>query len=381
MGIGTSVPSIGVLTEYSQLPYLTAIWRYNGAAAHTLTDCTLLGQAAKNTITPSFTLADVNNAVTVFYGAQTRFDSLIFELSGSNTLTNIHYYIWNGTAWTEIMPRVGFDFSKTGGEHFVNLTYWQPMVLTTTDPLTVDSVPDSNARYWLKMTATAASSTSTMVRIRCNPYARYTTPNKVSALLQVPEFTNSTVPTYAQVEDLIHRKEDKIDYRTKKAWRYCFVLGEQHEFNLTGFRLTRKDIIAVTSLQIWDGSSMETRAQARNEDYFVTPALGMVYFSRYFLLPARLAFTGPHWWGWGVGEFTYAVSVDYIYGRDLETDGQGYIIEDIATKMVARDIYMTHDYSVLAPGGSDRIQLESKIQHWDDEIEETLESLRSWEVL
>ena len=69
MGIGTSVPSIGVLTEYSQLPYLTAIWRYNGAAAHTLTDCTLLGQAAKNTITPSFTLADVNNAVTVFYGA------------------------------------------------------------------------------------------------------------------------------------------------------------------------------------------------------------------------------------------------------------------------------------------------------------------------
>jgi len=375
MGVGIEIPTTNVLKEYTQLPYLTAVWEYDGS---TYQDYTLSAQSTLNSST-SFSVLTMTEHV-LYFGSESRFDSLIFEGVSGGGYSNIQYYIWTGNLWTRIQPRIGYDYSYSGGDFFPNLSFWKSTAFTDTIPHAVEAVPDNRSRYYMKMTATVSSGYPLIKRIRCNPIARYTTPTKVAALLSLPEFTEATTPTYNQIEDIIHRKQDEIDYRTKKSWKYNFVLDEYHEFNLMGQRLTRKPIIEIIKLEIWTGGGMETKTLGRTNDYFFIPDTGEVYYSRFFMLPARLAFTGPHWWGWGIGEFTYAVRISYIWGRDLETDGQGYIAEDIATKLTAIDLYTNHDYSLFTVGGTDRVPFDRKIENWKIETEDKMESLRSIEV-
>ena len=63
-----------------------------------------------------------------------------------------------------------------------------------------------------------------------------------------------------------------------------------------------------------------------------------------------------------------AVKVAYIYGeRYLEQ-----AIEDACTKMVAVDLLMSDDRSVLIPEGSQNVDLASKIQLFNMDIEKTI---------
>ena len=63
-----------------------------------------------------------------------------------------------------------------------------------------------------------------------------------------------------------------------------------------------------------------------------------------------------------------AVKVSYIYGeRYLEK-----AIEDMCTKMVAIDLLMNDDRSVLIPEGTQNVDLASKIQLYRQDIERTL---------
>ena len=63
-----------------------------------------------------------------------------------------------------------------------------------------------------------------------------------------------------------------------------------------------------------------------------------------------------------------AVKVSYIYGeRYLEK-----AIEDVCTKMVAIDLLMNDDRSVLIPEGTQNVDLSSKIQLYRQDIDATL---------
>ena len=64
----------------------------------------------------------------------------------------------------------------------------------------------------------------------------------------------------------------------------------------------------------------------------------------------------------------HSLKVSYIYG-------QRYVdktIEDVATKMVVKDILMSDDYTALFPEGTQNVGLDSKIQKIEEEVKRML---------
>ena len=55
-------------------------------------------------------------------------------------------------------------------------------------------------------------------------------------------------------------------------------------------------------------------------------------------------------------------------------------MQDLAKKLAAIDIVRSSDFGNLVVSGTDRVQLAQKIDGWQAEIEDRLDSLRSFEV-
>ena len=91
--------------------------------------------------------------------------------------------------------------------------------------------------------------------------------------------------------------------------------------------------------------------QARLKDWWIDHEVGMIYFNNSYPF------------------FEHnAVKVSYIYGeRYLEK-----AIEEAATKMVAVDLLMADDRSVLIPEGSQNVPLTQKIQMFKEEANSLL---------
>jgi hypothetical protein len=222
----------------------------------------------------------------------------------------------------------------------------------------------------------------TVGRIEIRPWASYCSPNDVYRFLQLKEdFTSSTVPSQETVEDYIHAAESYIDYISQKSWKLNMRLDEEYDFNIAGVKLVKRDPRRISRVQVWNGGGYDTIDEGRDQDYFLVPTTGMMMFSRYFLLPARLqSYNAPVWlWGWA--EFTFPLRITYFHGRSIERDSeQGGEAFDMARKLAAKEIVRNHDYTLLMASGSDHIELRSKVEDWGREVEEKLESLRSWTV-
>ena len=64
----------------------------------------------------------------------------------------------------------------------------------------------------------------------------------------------------------------------------------------------------------------------------------------------------------------HALKISYIYGeRYLDKT-----IVDVCTKMVAIDILMTDDYTVMFPEGTQNVDLNAKIQKMEEEVKRLL---------
>jgi hypothetical protein len=91
--------------------------------------------------------------------------------------------------------------------------------------------------------------------------------------------------------------------------------------------------------------------QARLKDWWLDPEMGIIYFNNSY-----------PFFEWN------AVKVSYIYGeRYLEK-----AIEEAATKLVAVDLLMADDRSVLIPEGSQNVPLAQKIQMFKEEANSLL---------
>jgi hypothetical protein len=67
------------------------------------------------------------------------------------------------------------------------------------------------------------------------------------------------------------------------------------------------------------------------------------------------------------------VQVDYIYGRNWETDREFRTVEELATKMVTKELWTNHDYSNFVISGTDKVPMESKIRLLDVDIEKLMD--------
>ena len=315
----------------------------------------------------------------------------VFDVDTAGSLGAVKWDFSNGTNWTQFVPasaRYALDpdddeggaygFDKDGAVLF------PPNIMSTWATLTVNSVNI----YWVRASSpTSVATAPTIKRIQMRPYNSYCTTQDVYSLLQLnnvlsgTDFTTSTVPTKKTVEQFINEAQSTIDMSTRKSWRPQYVQEEYQQFNLNGFKLDKPDPYKILDLKIWNGASWDSKRQGRTKDFFLVPDTGMVQFSRYFLLPARFTSYNAPVWRWGGGEFTMPVKVTYLAGRDIQTDWrQGGKIADICKKMAAIEVARTADYGGVIVSGMDRMDIGSRIQSWQEEITDSLDSTKAFEV-
>tara|TARA_R100000963_G_scaffold34901_2_gene30118 strand:+ start:303 stop:1433 length:1131 start_codon:yes stop_codon:yes gene_type:complete len=361
-------------------------WDGVGTSSSDYTDVTLEAQSPAGT---SFTILN-SSAHYLYLGHSSRFDLAVFDVDTAGSLGALTWEFSNGTNFTEFVPGSArleidpddneggqYDFSKDGAEIFPSnlLSDWATLTI------------NSQNIYWIRVTAASVATAPTIKRIQMRPYAAYCTTKDIYELLQLKnvlsgtDFTASTVPSQNNVEQYIMEAQSYIDMYTRKSWRPNYIVNEYHQFNLNGFKLDKADPYKILDLKIWDGNSWDSKSQGRTSDFFLVRDTGMVQFSRYFLLPARFTSYNAAIWKWGGGEFTMPVKVTYLAGRDIGTDvRQGGIASDLAKKKAAIDVVRSSDFGGTVVGGMDRVSLEQRISTWANEIDDTLDSLKAFEV-
>jgi hypothetical protein len=362
-------------------------WDGGGLTAPHYTDVTLEAQSPLGT---SFTI--LNSATHYLYlGHDERFDMAIFDVDVPAAMGALTWEYYNGSTWIEFIPASGrlvhdpdvpdygtpYGFTKDGVEIFpANL-------LMEWATIAVNSV----TKYWVRVTAASVEAGPTIKRIQMRPMSAYCSTKDVFNLLQLQnitdttDFTTTTVPSKLSVEQFIEAAQSKIEYATRKSWRPQYIAEEYHDFNLNGFRLRRNDAYKLISLDIWDGAGWETKREGRSKDFFLTPDVGIVYFSRYFLLPARFQSYNAPVWRFGGGEFTNPIRVTYLAGRDIHTNPfEAGVIYDTAKKIAAIEVMRSSDFGQLTVSGADRVNMLQKIEGWEKEIEDRVDQMRSWEI-
>lgn len=379
-GSGTGAPVVGVLTQFEALPYPDAVWVWDNSAGAYINNTV---EAQTGGGTAFSVLADTVDYV--YIGSRSRFDLALFIVAVGGTIGSPVWEHYNGASWVRIVfdrTIARYNFLISGGEQFDNLVDTAALAFSAGTPH-AGAPPDTTARYWIRISTASVTTAPTISAIEIRPYAYYCTATDVANLLQIDaDFSSTTTPTRTTVENYIHKAQALIDYRARKSWRLNIEPEEieEYDFNYAGFKLKRPDTREILRLQIWNGDTYETRTQGRDQEYFVVRDLGMVHFSRYFLLPARLQHNVPvGLWGWA--EYTFPVRVAYTWGKDRYRDErQGPIVWDIAQKLAAIDLVQNYDYGVLTVSGVDKVSLEAKVRLWREEIDDLLDNLRSWET-
>ncbi len=362
----------------------TKVFTHNGSA---YSDVTLEAQSPAGT---AFSILGGTNHF-LYLGHDSKFDMAVFDLDTVGSLGALTWQYYNGSAWTTFIPSSAnfavdpddnegaqYAFDEDGAEMFPlnRLDNWATVAI------------DSKTKYWVRISSpTSVTTAPTFKRIQMRPVAAYCSTQDVYYMLQLnnvlsgTDFTSSTVPSKATVEQFIHEAQSYVDMYSRKSWRPNYVQDEYHSFNLNGFKLDKADPYKILDVKIWNGANWDSRTQGRKNDFFLVPDTGMVQFSRYFLLPARFTSYNAPVWRWGGGEFTMPVKVTYLHGRDIQTDArQGGIIHDITKKLAAIEVARTADFGGSVVSGMDRMDIGSRISSWQSEIADSLDSMRAFEV-
>ena len=333
----------------------------------------------------------------LFLGDSEKFDMAVFDLASSGSLGALTWAFSDGSdGWTTFTPSssrltfdvndpkagLSYDFKRDGVEMFPanQLKTWGTQAV------------NSQTKYWIKVTAASVTTPPQLYRIQKRPRATFCSTSDVFTFLQLgnivgtpgnpaTDFSSTTTPSKDTVEGFIQAAESRIDYMTRKSWRPAYVAEEYHDFNLNGFKLDRPDPYKIISLDIWDGGDWETKNTGRGQDYFLLKEVGMVHFSRYFLLPARFMSYNAPIWRFGGGEFMMPVKVSYLAGRDIHADArESGIVHEAARKLAAIEVIRSADFGTLVVSGADRIQLLQRVESWSMEVELMLDTLRAFEV-
>ena len=330
----------------------------------------------------------------LYLGDDAKFDMAIFDIDTAGSYTApLKYEYFNGSTFKEFIPDTQeFNFNRDDGGTYEGEAYGFAGDGVEIFPNNLISdwatvAINSSTKYWIRVTAASVATAPTIKRIQMRPVNAYCTTQDVFDLIQLTnvtsttDFTTATIPTKKTVEQYIEAAQSKIDFRTRKSWRPNYITDEYHDFNLNGFKLRRNDAYKVLSVHIWSGSGFEKKNEGRTGDFFLTPDVGVVNFSRYFLLPARFQSYNAPVWRFGGGEFTNPIRVSYLYGRDVNMNPQeSGMVYDMAKKLAAIDVLRSSDFGQLVVSGADRIQLMQKVEGWNMEVEDKLDSLRAFEV-
>ena len=157
--------------------------------------------------------------------------------------------------------------------------------------------------------------------------------------------TGTGIPTGAFVSSVSSNTEFELSASTTGGSLTGQTLTFSRSLNNITGAITQNSLL----VDLQGGSSSGDVGRLR--DWWLDPEMGIIYFNNSY-----------PFFEWN------AIKVAYIYGeRYLEK-----AIEDICTKMVAIELLMADDRSVLIPEGTQNIDLTSKIQLYQSEIDRTL---------
>jgi len=218
------------------------------------------------------------------------------------------------------------------------------------------------------------------------PTMAYTTAAKVASFLQV-RIGGDTRPAIWEVEEIIGRKQDEIDFRTSHAWRTrysCSQSGsetaaptyEYHSIRLDNMidagipiYLNHRSVATFAALsgdvfEVWEGNSytdyLANKTEGRNNDYWVDYANGTIYI-RDVIKTTR----------------EQTVRLKYRYG-EAAVPGD---IEELCILMTALDILMMNDRTVLIPNSPETMSMDSKITRWQRRIDDIIAQRKEIVVL
>jgi len=209
--------------------------------------------------------------------------------------------------------------------------------------------------------------------------AVYTTAAKVAAFLQVDAFTTTSIPTQAQVEDMIFRAQDEIDRRAGHAWREHKVTNEYRTMFPTEFRI---GFWAQPRIQL-DRYNVKTFSSVSGDKLEVFTASGASGYDDWIVTKTENRATGDFWVDYEDGEvhfrrsyplFKYqrGIRVTYRYGDTVVPKW----IEDIATKMTAMEIMANFKQYAFSTPEVTKSNIDSTLRMWKEEMERQLEEQR-----
>jgi hypothetical protein len=140
--------------------------------------------------------------------------------------------------------------------------------------------------------------------------------------------------------------------KTATAFTGCAMVVGGNSLSVISGTLTQH----VLNIDLQGGSASGDRGRLR--DWWLDPEMGIIYFNNSY-----------PFFEWN------AIKVAYIYGERYLQQA----IEDACTKMVAVEMLLSDDRSILIPEGSQNVDLTSKIQLYKQDAENTL--LRYKEVV
>ena len=206
---------------------LTATWQYDDSASAYVNNTREAALDAGTAFELLGEAADYH-----YFGFSRRTDALLFALSTVGSYGALTWeYGATISSWVEFIPVQAFNLNAVNGYMLWNPpidadeTAWTSFALTTDNPhSSVSSVPDSTARYWVRVTAASVTTITTCNSVVCRPYVSYASPANVQSQLQLrTAFSSSTTPTLFTVEDYIRGAEDELIRIMKRSWRPEFV--------------------------------------------------------------------------------------------------------------------------------------------------------------
>lgn len=189
------------------------------------------------------------------------------------------------------------------------------------------------------------------------------------------DFTTSTNPSKAHVEQLINDAEDRIDSITTHGWRTKSESEEIHDYVVSPLtqrswyrrgaaylnhrKLINPLVSGTDKIEIWNGSewvdiilAANGYTEGRGDDYWIDYEKGIIYFINTYPLTTERS-----------------IRATYRYGDTIVTNS----IRNACVKMVAIDLLTQDDRTVLLPEGTDNLRLTSKIEEWRKDIATTID--------
>ena len=312
----------------------------------------------------------------VYIGLDRTFNAVYFQLGAIGSgLGSFTYEYWTGSSWRNIPLKRTYVFNETGVGEFPIPINWTARTLTGVENSNTNIASEDVAYYWLRIYQTATpTGVPTLERSFPFPSYGYVTPTEIADFLQLrQDFSTTTSPSKANVENIMRRVEGRIEGYSLHSWKPKYRHQELYEFNRWGFVLKRYPVIRLFEVAIHNGSEYEVMTEGRTQDYFIDNDRGIVPLTRLMQMP----YAYSRMKSWGFGEFKRAIRTNYVWGRDIDFDDRSEMVKDIVIKMVSADIISNYDYTTMVPQGTDRFSLEQKVSYWRESAEERLEELRA----